>query len=38
MAPSHSVLVIRSDSFRWDNLSVHGGAHVPRPNLDAFAA
>jgi len=37
MAPRQSVLVISSDSFRWDNLSVHGGAHALTPNLDAFA-
>lgn len=38
MAKRHtSVLVISSDSFRWDNLTVHGGTHVHTPNLDALA-
>ncbi len=33
-----NVLVLNSDSFRWDNLTVHGGTHVRTPNLDALAA
>ena len=32
-----NVLVLNSDSFRWDNLTVHGGAAVHTPNLDALA-
>ncbi len=37
-AKKRNVLVLNSDSFRWDNLSVHGGTKVHTPNLDAFAA
>lgn len=32
-----NVLVLNSDSFRWDNLTVHGGTEVQTPNLDALA-
>jgi arylsulfatase A-like enzyme len=32
-----NVIVINADSFRRDNLSVHGGAAVRSPNLDALA-
>ena len=32
-----NVLVLNSDSFRWDNLAVHGGAHAHTPNIDALA-
>jgi len=33
-----SVLVLNSDSFRWDNLTVHGGKDILTPNIDALAA
>ena len=38
MAAGTNVLVLNSDSFRWDNLTVNRGAHVHTPNLDALAA
>ena len=33
----HNVVVICSDSFRWDNLTVHGGTTVQTPVLDNLA-
>ena len=32
-----NVLVLNSDSFRWDNLTVHGGTEVQTPNMDGLA-
>jgi arylsulfatase A-like enzyme len=33
----HNVVVICADSFRWDNLTVHGGTTVQTPVLDNLA-
>jgi len=32
-----NVLVLNSDSFRWDNLTVHEGSDIHTPNLDRLA-
>ena len=37
MPDKMNVLVISSDSFRRDNLTVHGGTGIHTPNLDALA-
>lgn len=33
-----NVLVLNSDSFRWDNLTINGGVDIETPNIDALAA